>query len=86
MQSISLARHLWLNLNVAWDQMKVAEENLEFAEKSVYDQMARFKAGLALNDGEMFNPGGKGFMRLNVGTTRQVLHEALLNVEKAILE
>lgn len=44
------------------------------------------KAGLALNDGEMFNPGGKGFMRLNVGTTRQVLHEALLNVEKAILE
>ena len=29
------------------------------------------KAGLALNDGEMFNPGGKGFMRLNVGTPRQ---------------
>ena len=46
----------------------------------------RDKAGLALNDGEMFNSGGKGFMRLNVGTTRQVLHEALLNLEKAILE
>ena len=45
-QLVLQARHLWLNLNVAWDQMKVAEENLEFAEKSVYDQMARFNAGL----------------------------------------
>jgi cystathionine beta-lyase len=42
------------------------------------------KAGLALNDGEMFNPGGKGFMRLNVGTTRAILHEALMNLAKAI--
>lgn len=64
--------------------MKVAEENLEFAEKSVYDQMARFNAGLALNDREMFNPGGKGFMRLNVGTPRAILHEALMNLAKAI--
>ena len=45
-QLVLQARHLWLNLTVAWDQMKVAEENLEFAEKSVYDQMARFNAGL----------------------------------------
>lgn len=45
-QLVLQARHLWLNLNVAWDQMKVAEENFEFAEKSVYDQMARFNAGL----------------------------------------
>ena len=35
------------------------------------------KARLALNDGEMFGAGGKGFMRINVGTQRNVLEEAL---------
>lgn len=35
------------------------------------------KAGLALNDGETFNPGGEGFMRLNVGTSRATLKLAL---------
>ena len=34
-------------------------------------------AGLALNDGEMFNPGGGGFMRLNIGTPRDILKEAM---------
>lgn len=42
------------------------------------------KAGLALNDGEMFNPGGEGFMRLNIGTSRKVIENALLSLEKAI--
>lgn len=42
------------------------------------------KAGLALNDGEMFNPGGKGFMRLNIGTSRKVIEDALISLEKAI--
>lgn len=44
------------------------------------------KAGLALNDGEMFNPGGQGFMRLNVGTPRKVLKSALDRLHKAISE
>jgi cystathionine beta-lyase len=35
------------------------------------------KAGLALNDGETFNPGGEGFMRLNIGTPREILTKAL---------
>ena len=35
------------------------------------------KAHLALNDGEMFGPGGKGFMRLNIGTPCSILHQAL---------
>ena len=43
------------------------------------------KAGLALNDGEMFNPGGKGFMRLNIGTSRIVLQEAMERLEKAVI-
>ena len=42
------------------------------------------KAGLALNDGEMFNPGGEGFMRLNVGCPRKVLETALENLKAAI--
>jgi cystathionine beta-lyase len=42
------------------------------------------KAGLALNDGEMFNPGGKGFMRLNAGTSRDVLRKAMDNLKEAI--
>ena len=43
------------------------------------------RAGLALNDGEMFNPGGEGFMRLNVGTSRKVLTTALEKLEEVIL-
>lgn len=42
------------------------------------------KAGLALNDGAMFGPGGDGFMRLNVGTRRVVLEEAFSRLQKAV--
>lgn len=34
-------------------------------------------ARLALNDGEMFGPGGEGFMRLNIGCPRSTLEQAL---------
>ena len=60
-QLLLQARQLWLNLNVAWEQMKVAEENLILAEKTVYDQMARFNAGLVpisdvlMNQTSLFN-------------------------------
>lgn len=42
------------------------------------------KAGLALNDGEMFSPGGEGFMRLNVGTSRKILEQAMNRLQDAI--
>lgn len=42
------------------------------------------QAGLALNDGEMFSPGGEGHMRLNVGTSRSVLKYALTRLETAV--
>ena len=42
------------------------------------------KAGLALNNGAMFGPGGEGFMRLNVGTSRAVLHEAMRRLSGAV--
>ncbi|MBP5278294.1 MAG: PatB family C-S lyase [Prevotella sp.] len=42
------------------------------------------KAHLALNDGEMFGKEGAGFMRINVGAPRAVLHEALDRLVAAI--
>lgn len=42
------------------------------------------KAHLALNDGEMFGPGGEGFMRLNIGTPRAVLRQALDQLTEAV--
>ena len=42
------------------------------------------KAGLALNDGEMFGVGGNGHMRLNVGTSRKILLKALDNLKDAV--
>lgn len=41
-------------------------------------------ARLALNDGAMFGPGGEGFMRMNVGTPRALLLEALNRLKDAV--
>lgn len=41
------------------------------------------KAGLALNDGCIFGPGGEGYMRLNIGCPRSILEKAMRNLEKA---
>lgn len=42
------------------------------------------KAGLLLNDGSMFGPGGEGYMRLNIGCPRSLLESALSALKKAI--
>jgi cystathionine beta-lyase len=42
------------------------------------------KANLALNDGEMFGKGGKGYMRLNVANPREMIICALNKLQKAI--
>lgn len=44
------------------------------------------KAGLALNDGEMFGPGGKGYMRLNIGAPRQIIEQAMHALRSAVSE
>jgi cystathionine beta-lyase len=41
-------------------------------------------ARLALNNGVMFGEGGEGFMRMNVGTPRPVLEQALLQLKEAV--
>lgn len=42
------------------------------------------KAKLALNDGAAFGPGGEGYMRLNIGCGREVLQQALRQLQMAI--
>ena len=44
------------------------------------------KAGVLMNEGSTFGPGGEFFMRLNVGTSRSVLEEALRRLAKAFRE
>lgn len=45
-----------------------------------------YQAKLGLNDGSSFGKTGAGFMRLNVGTSREVLEEAMQRVLKAYRE
>ncbi len=42
------------------------------------------QAHLALNDGEMFGPGGEGFMRMNVASPRSVIRQALEQLAEAV--
>lgn len=42
-----------------------------------------FKARLGLNDGESFGKAGEGFMRLNIGTSKTVLEEAMQRLHDA---
>jgi cystathionine beta-lyase len=41
------------------------------------------KAKVGLNDGESFGKAGQGFMRLNIGTSRKVLQEAMYRIFNA---
>lgn len=56
---------------------------LNLSHKELIDLFVN-KARLALNDGEMFGTGGKGFMRLNVGTQRAVLRQAMQQLKDAV--
>ena len=43
------------------------------------------KAGVGLNEGSAFGPGGEGFMRINIGTTRQIVARAMEQIKKAVV-
>ena len=45
-----------------------------------------FEAKLGLNDGESFGKAGRGFMRLNIGTDKQVLAQAMKQLHQAYLQ
>jgi cystathionine beta-lyase len=42
------------------------------------------KAGIGMNEGSTFGPGGEGFMRMNLGTTHQTVMRAMEQIEKAV--
>ncbi len=42
------------------------------------------KAHLALNDGEMFGPGGEGHMRMNIGSPRAYIEQGLKQLARAV--
>ena len=42
------------------------------------------KAGIGLNEGRAFGPGGEGFMRLNAACPRAVLEQAMKQLEDAV--
>jgi cystathionine beta-lyase len=44
------------------------------------------KAGVGMNEGSSFGPGGEGFMRMNLATTHQTVIRAMEQIEKAVAE
>ncbi len=42
------------------------------------------KAGVGMNEGSTFGPGGEGFMRMNVAATHQTVMQAMEQIEKAV--
>jgi cystathionine beta-lyase len=42
------------------------------------------KAGVGMNEGSTFGPGGEGFMRMNLATTHQTVIKAMEQIEKAV--
>ena len=56
------------------------------AEHGVSDPQKFFleEAGIRMNDGKMFGEGGDGFVRMNLGTQHDVVHEAIKRMKDAI--
>ncbi len=42
------------------------------------------KAGVGMSPGTIFGEGGSGFMRMNIGTPRHIITDALENIKKAL--
>jgi cystathionine beta-lyase len=44
------------------------------------------KAGIGMNEGSSFGPGGEGFMRMNLATGHQTVMRAMEQIEKAVAD
>jgi cystathionine beta-lyase len=42
------------------------------------------KAGVGMNEGTTFGPGGEGFMRMNIACSRKTLEKAMMQIELAV--
>jgi cystathionine beta-lyase len=45
-----------------------------------------YAAGVGMNEGSAFGPGGEGFMRMNIATQRKKIKTALEKIEKSVAE
>ncbi len=77
--------------NLLKNQRYSSEGNRDFTieQKSIKSQQDLVDffindVGIALNDGTDYGPGGEGFMRLNIGTKRALISEALERLAKAL--
>ena len=57
--------------------------NLGMGAKELQDFFIR-KAGIGMNEGSTFGPGGEGFMRMNLATTHLTVIKAMEQIEKAV--
>jgi len=67
------------SLYLAWLDCRALGMNPD----ALNDFMLR-EAGLWLNRGDEFGPGGEGYMRMNLGCTRRLLDEALARLRNAV--
>lgn len=57
--------------------------NINISKEKLHDFLIR-KAGIGLNEGKTFGPGGEGFQRLNFALPRIKLEEAMERLKKAL--
>ena len=73
-------------------QVAITTVQLHFLDDVVITTMVEIcgdetlQIALCLDAGEMFGPGGEGFMRLNVATPRSILKQAVQQLEKAVTQ
>ncbi len=51
--------------------------------KKLQDFFVR-SAGVGISEGSAFGPGGEGFIRMNIATSRQIIVKAMENIRKAV--
>ncbi|MEF9986236.1 MAG: MalY/PatB family protein [Bacteroidales bacterium] len=79
---------VWLDCTELCKKLAVKYDNKDITDEEKQKLLVDLfinRAGLALNDGAAFGPGGLGFMRLNVGCGREVLVQALNNLKNSII-
>jgi cystathionine beta-lyase len=92
-QNLSLVREA---VNQAWAPIKFVEPQgtylvwLDCREMGLNDaELKKFfieQAGVGLSPGSLFGDNGKGFMRMNIGSPRAILQQAIKQISQAIAQ
>jgi cystathionine beta-lyase len=83
-------------VNQAWAPIKFVEPQgtylvwLDCREMGLNDaELKKFfieQAGVGLSPGSLFGDNGKGFMRMNIGSPRAILQQAIKQISQAIAQ